>query len=113
MFAPPVAKPKTKPAASSNNKFALGRSTPAGHRFGDGTVEQVRLLQWSIGNQAVPQFLAQRASVSRNEPGPQEEADAAHGQLGGSALVGFWKNFDLSLRPGRVVSNAVAFSGAH
>jgi hypothetical protein len=58
MFAPPVAKPKTKSAASSTNKLALKRSTLAGQRFGDGAFEQ-------------------RASLTGNKPGAHaQEADA-------------------------------------
>ena len=44
MFAPPVAKPKTKSAASSTNKLALQRSALVGHRFGDGAFEQQAIL---------------------------------------------------------------------
>ena len=58
MFASPAAKPHAKAAASSTNELALGRSTPAGHRFGNGAVEHARLLNQGIGNQAMLRLLA-------------------------------------------------------
>ena len=64
MFAPRVAKPKaTQPQ----------RSTALAQRPSRSAVSQAHLLQRSIGN------LAQRGSVTRNEPGAQEkEANSAH-----------------------------------
>jgi hypothetical protein len=79
MYAPPVVKPKTRPAPSSNNKLTLQRSSVVEHRSSGGPFEQAKLLQRTIGNQAVLRLLAQRGGVTRNEPGAQEkEADSAH-----------------------------------
>jgi hypothetical protein len=71
MFAPPIAKPKSKTAEPQ-------RATVVTQKPSHSAVEQAHLLQRSIGNQAVLRLLAQRASLTRNEPGAQErEADAA------------------------------------
>ena len=71
MFAPPVAKPTTKPAE-------LQRATVSAQRLGHSAVEQMRMLQRSIGNQAILRILAQRAGVNRSEPGAHEnEGNAA------------------------------------
>ena len=71
MFAPPVAKPTTKPAE-------LQRATVSAQRLGHSAVEQMHMLQRSIGNQAVLRILAQRAGVNRSEPGAHEnEGNAA------------------------------------
>ena len=70
MFAPPVAKPKA---------MQPQRSTVVAQRPSQSAVSQAHLLQRSIGNQAMIRLLAQRGSVTRNEPGAQEkEADSAH-----------------------------------
>src|SRR4051812_3278609 len=66
MFAPRVAKPKTKSAPSSNNNLTLQRSAVVGKRPGNDPVEQAHLLQRSTGNQAMPQ----------NEPGAQDAASS-------------------------------------
>jgi hypothetical protein len=71
MFAPPVAKPKTKTAEPQ-------RATVVPQRPSQAAVGQAQLLQRRIGNQALIRLLAQQASVTRNEPGAQEkEPDAA------------------------------------
>src|SRR5689334_16102419 len=69
MFAPPVAKKAIQPQ----------RSTVVAQRPSQSAISQAHLLQRSIGNQAMLRLLAQRGSVTRNEPGAQEkEADSAH-----------------------------------
>jgi hypothetical protein len=80
MFAPPVAKVQTKAAASPTNRLAPQRSTLVPRRFGDGAVEQVHVLQRSIGNQATLRLLSQRArNLTENEPyrDNEQEADPA------------------------------------
>src|SRR6266566_4742583 len=62
MFAPPVVKPQTKAAASPTSKPTRQCATLMGPRFGGGAVEQLPMLQWSIGNQATPRFFAQHAA---------------------------------------------------
>jgi hypothetical protein len=57
MFAPKIAKPQTK-AAEASNSLARARSTLAAHR--QGPVEQVLMLQRTIGNQATLRLLSQQ-----------------------------------------------------
>jgi hypothetical protein len=73
MFAPKVAKPQTKAAASSKNSLALMRSGPVAHRTGYTAVE-LQVLQRTIGNQATLQLLAQRArNLTGNVPYNHDE----------------------------------------
>jgi len=59
MFAPPVAKAKTKTAGSSTANLALQRSTLVARSLGGGAVRQAHMLQRSVGNQAALRFLTQ------------------------------------------------------
>jgi hypothetical protein len=53
MFAPPVAKARTKAAASPADKLAPRRSTLAAHRPGHDSVEDARLSSWDFSKIAV------------------------------------------------------------
>jgi hypothetical protein len=69
MFAPKVAKPQTKAAESPTCKLAPQHSTFAARPFGGGAVEQARMLQQTIGNQATLRLMAQRTSnLTKNRP---------------------------------------------
>jgi hypothetical protein len=75
VFAPKVAKPQTKAAASSASSLLRQRSTILAHRHGP--VEQALLLQRAIGNQATLRLLAKRAGGQNdNEPGGDQEQKA-------------------------------------
>jgi hypothetical protein len=68
MFAPPITKTKTKAAE-------LKRATSVPQWPIQSTVDQVHMLQRTIGNQAMLRLLGQHASVARsNEPGASENA---------------------------------------
>ena len=71
MFAPPVAKAKTKVSASSNDKTAHERSTFVAQRFSGGAVEQMLFLQRTVGDQATLRLLSQRAG----RPGGSQPSD--------------------------------------
>ena len=78
MFAPKIARARTKATTDSTNGLALKRSSLAGHQSGHGLVEQALLLQRTIGNQATLRLLAQRASnLTGNELGGDYNQDAA------------------------------------
>ena len=62
MFAPPIAKPKTKSVEPQ-------RATVAAQRPSQSAVNQPQILQRSIGNQAIPGLLARRANLTGNELG--------------------------------------------
>ena len=77
MFAPKVAKPQTKAAASSTRSLGPHRSMLSGRRLGRDPVDDAR-LQRTIGNQALLRlFQLQGAkpgrSVSHHEPEPASE----------------------------------------
>src|ERR1700730_6844636 len=77
MFAPPIAKPQTKTAASCANNRAHRSSALAKHRLSHGAVDQAHMLQWSTTNQATPRLLSQRAStLTGNESGKHYEQEA-------------------------------------
>jgi hypothetical protein len=81
MFARPVAKPKTKSTEPQ-------RATVVPQRPSQSAVEQVHMLQRSIGNQAVLRLLAQRASATRNETGAQENTPRFPGGIQAKLKVG-------------------------
>ncbi len=62
MFAPKVAKAQTKAAESSTSKLAPQPSALGPRPLGVGAVEQARMLQGPIGNQAMLRYLTQRLS---------------------------------------------------
>jgi outer membrane protein OmpA-like peptidoglycan-associated protein len=68
MFAPPVARPKAMQPQPS---------MVVAQRPSQSVVSQAHMLQQSIGNRAMSRLLAQRASLTRNEPGAQESEDKA------------------------------------
>lgn len=68
MFAPPVAKTKTKSAE-------LQRAQVVPQRHGQSAVSRVQLFQRSTGNHAMLRLLAQRAAAIRNEPDVHEKAN--------------------------------------
>src|SRR3954453_8899322 len=77
MFAPKIAKPQTKAAASPTNKLALQRPTPMARPFGGGAADQARMLQATIGNQATLRYLTQRLSnLPAKEPAERHEQEA-------------------------------------
>jgi hypothetical protein len=73
MFAPKVAKPQTKATASSTNSLARQSSTLVASRPGLSTVEEVRTLQRTIGNQATLRILAQRTPSQVGPRGHNEQ----------------------------------------
>jgi hypothetical protein len=82
MFAPLITKTKTKPAE-------LKRAPSVPQRPIQSTVDQVHVLQRTIGNQAMLRLLAQRASAARsNEPGASENAAALSGGIQAKLKVG-------------------------
>jgi Domain of unknown function (DUF4157) len=89
MFAPKVAKPQTKAAASSTNKLVPQHSALATRPFGGGTVEQAHFLQRTIGNQATLRLLAQRTS----KPAGDQLDDAPAQEHDGSAALGLSWDF--------------------
>ena len=62
MFAPPVAKPKTKSAEPQ-------RSAVAAQRLGPTALAQRQLLQRTVGNQGMIRLLTQRVGAASNAPG--------------------------------------------
>ena len=64
MFAPKVAKPQTKAAATLISNLAHQRAALAAHRLGYSSADQALLLQRTIGNQATLRFLTDRPSNS-------------------------------------------------
>jgi hypothetical protein len=82
MFAPKVAKPQTKAAASSTNKLAPHRSTLAVRPPGNGTVEQARFLQSTIGNQATLRLLVQPSfSLTKGEVDRHHEQEGTPAKM--------------------------------
>jgi hypothetical protein len=74
MFALPVSKPQTKAATTWTSQLAHECSALITHRHGDGSVEQARMPQRTIGNQATLRLLAQRAgSLTGNEHSNNEQ----------------------------------------
>src|ERR1700722_389077 len=78
MFAPPVAKPRTK-------SVVLQRATFSVQRPGYSAAEQAHMLQRSIGTQGTPRIPAQRAGVNRSEPGGRENEDGTTHEVAQSA----------------------------
>jgi hypothetical protein len=88
MFAPSVAKPRARAVADSTNSRA--RKRPTSRPFGGGAVEQARMLQGTIGNQAALRYLTQRlpvpsenasgsfAKAAVSQPGEPLEREADH-----------------------------------
>jgi len=62
MLAPKIAKAQTKASDSPTHKLARQSSTLAARPLGGGAVEQARMLQGTIGNQAMLRCLTQRLS---------------------------------------------------
>jgi hypothetical protein len=77
MFAPPVAKAKTRAGAKSTGVLAPHRSTFAARPFGGSAVEQVHVLQRSVGNQATLRLLAQPGSSLTDGHCEQEAVPAS------------------------------------
>ena len=80
MFAPKIAKAQTKASDSPTRKLAPQPSLVA-RPLGGGAVEQARVLQGTIGNQAMLRLLAQRTSnLTKNRPegDHEQEADPAN-----------------------------------
>jgi len=67
MFAPKVARPKTKAAESSTSRLVPHRATLVGHRLGHDPVERALFLQRAIGNQATVRLLERRDSALSKE----------------------------------------------
>ncbi len=82
MFAPPIARTKTK---SGDPQHA----TVAPQRPSQSAVDQALLLQRTIGNQAMLRLLAQRPSVTRNEPDAHEREDNA-ARITGRKIAPSW-----------------------
>jgi hypothetical protein len=81
MFAPKIAKAQTKASDSPTRKLAPQPSSLVARPLGGGAVEQARMLQGTIGNQAMLRLLAQRTSnLTKNRPGggPEQEAGPAN-----------------------------------
>lgn len=77
MFASPLAKSKTKAAASAIGNLPHQRSTLLAHRPSHDAFEQANMLQRSIGNQASLRLLSQRtSSLTDNQPGGDHEQEA-------------------------------------
>lgn len=102
MFAPKVAKAQTKATASSTSKLTPQRSILAARRFGGSAVEQTLMLQRSIGNQATPRLLAQRAT-NRTEGEPhghnEQETDPASPTAAAATPRVSWDFSDIPLLP--------------
>lgn len=78
MFAPKIAKAPTKAPDSSTLKLAPQPSTLGARPSGGGAVEQARMLQRTIGNQATLRYLTQRLSnLPTKGPAEQHEQEAA------------------------------------
>jgi len=91
MFAPKVAKPQTKAAESSTTKLSPGHSALVGHRLGEAPVEDVLLLQRTIGNQATLRLLARGdSSLTGSEP---RRHDFQEGNPGNHTAGGISWNF--------------------
>ena len=69
MFAPLLAKPKPKSVEPQH-------ATVAARRPSQTAVNQLQILQRSIGNQAMTRFLAQRANLTGNELAAHENEEA-------------------------------------
>jgi hypothetical protein len=73
MFAPPVAKLNAKTAAPSKDTSPLHRSTAFAHRRNDGSAEYLRMLQQTIGNQAVLRLLGRQDLLENKHGDPGED----------------------------------------
>src|SRR3954469_13617390 len=77
MFAPKVAKPQTKAPADSTNSLAHKRPISMARPFGGGAVEQARMLQGTIGNQAMLRYLTHWLSnLPAKGPAERHEQEA-------------------------------------
>jgi len=76
MFAPLAAKTQTKTSASSIHNRAHQRAALVAPRLGHREIEEAHMLPRSLGNQAMLQLLAQRASspTGKEQPGDQHES---------------------------------------
>jgi hypothetical protein len=94
MFAPKIAKPRTKAAESPTGKVAPQRSMRGGHRFGQDPVGQSLLLQRTVGNQARLRLLAQRtSSLTESRSGGddhEQEADSPNLTIRGAGPSVSW-----------------------
>ena len=100
MFAPPVAKPQTKPAASPTAKLASQRPTSATRPSGSRAVDQPHAPRRSVGNQSAPRFLSQLGlRPTGNEIGihDEQQADASSSLTRQMARPGW--SFDFSKLP--------------
>jgi len=78
MFAPKIAKAPTKAPDSPVRKLAPQPSTLEARYLGGGTVEQARMLQETIGNQATLRYLTHRLSdLPAKGPTERHEQEAA------------------------------------
>lgn len=78
MFAPKVAKPQAKVPESQTHKLAPQRPTLVARPLGGSAVEQARMLQRSIGNQATLRLLLQQGlSPTGKELGGHPKQEAA------------------------------------
>jgi hypothetical protein len=81
VFAPRVARSKSKAAKISTSRLVPHRATLVGHRPGHDPVEQTLFLQRAIGNQATLRLLARQGPVlSRNGRNNSEEQKIVIGQ---------------------------------
>jgi Domain of unknown function (DUF4157) len=102
MFAPKVAKPQTKAAASPTSKLTPQRSTLVARPFGGGSVEEVHMLQRSIGNQAMLRLLAQRGFSpipGKNNAGHEQEGTPENTTDRGAAPGVRWDFSKIPLHP--------------
>ena len=78
MFAPRIAKATTKAPDSPTRKLAQQPSTLGARPLGGGAVDQARMLQGTIGNQATLRYLTQRLSnLPAKGPAERHEQEAA------------------------------------
>ena len=87
MFAPPVARPKA--AAPSKNTSPLPHAAPFGHRLDDGGGEYLRMVQRSIGNQAVLRLLRRQGLIENKHGDPRQDigAESASAEGGSRGLA--------------------------
>jgi hypothetical protein len=103
MFAAPVAKPKAKTAAPSKNTSLLQRATPFGHRHND-SGEYLRMLQQSIGNQAVLRLLRRQGLLENKhgDPGQHISPESVSAEGGPRGLA--WAFSKIPLFPPKRMS---------
>src|SRR3954471_12163204 len=78
MFAPKIAKAQTKAPDSPTRKLAPQPSTLGARPLGGGAVEQARMLQGTIGNQATLRYPTHRLSnLPAKGPAERHEQEAA------------------------------------